>query len=934
MAATDPRPAEGATDRPQTGAGLLGRLSIPGRLVLLAAVLLAALVGSNAYLSRELSGNVQTLVEEAALVSALTTAHAATRAFGELKYWLVDLAVSLLLRAEDEARAAAARLDQHLAVLADHDRDAVAAIREGVARLTEQGMRAVDAYTDDQRVVGNALMAQARIHIQDVDQRLEALVARLEAEAVARSNESIRNTRATLDLSKVFLALASVAGLLLTIVVLRSITVPLGRLVDTMSAITGGRLEVEIPATGHDEIGQMAHTLALFRDSQLERRRLAAERAGAEAELRRAQTRLSEALEASSEGFALYDADDRLVVFNSTYRELYAGVDVAIEPGTRYEDIIRGAACAGLIPDARDGVDAWVADRLRRRGRSTAPYEQQRAGGRWLKISERRTEDGGVVGVLTDITELKRREAQLAELVEQIEHARDEAMAASRAKSRFLASMSHELRTPLNAIIGYSEMLLEEAEDLGYPELRGDLEKIRSAGRHLLLLINDVLDLSKIEAGRMELFLEGFDVGHMIEEVAALVQPLMRRNENRFEVLRDGALGTMHSDQTKVRQTLFNLLSNAAKFTRQGQVTLAVRRVADASGDRLEFRVSDTGIGMTDEQLGRLFQAFSQADASTARDYGGTGLGLAITRHFCEMLGGSVTVQSEPGRGSIFTVTLRADCAGDAPQAPRPVEPAPAAEPAGTVLVIDDERAAHELLAEELVRAGYRVTHAYGGRAGLEMAAEQRPDLITLDIIMPEMDGWSVLRALKADPELRHIPVILVTMLGDRDMGFALGASDFITKPPDHEALLAALQRFRHGNAAGTVLVADDDAQTRAMFRRILEREGWHVAEARDGDEVLAILERSPPGLVLLDLMMPGTDGFEVLERMHRDVRWKGIPVVVVTARDLTREQTEWLGDRAARVLQKGAYDRGELFGLVHGMLGNCSRGRTELKEP
>jgi signal transduction histidine kinase/CheY-like chemotaxis protein len=538
---------------------------------------------------------------------------------------------------------------------------------------------------------------------------------------------------------------------------------------------------------------------------------------------------------------------------------------------------------------------------------------------------------------------LQRLNDRLEELVRQrtgeLAAARDEAVRASQAKSDFLASMSHELRTPLNAIIGIAELLRDDAEDLGQSDLLEPLERIHRAGNHLLNLINEILDLSKIEAGKMDVFVEEFDVPTMLAEVEAVARPLMARNANTFEVRRAPDLGTMRSDQTKVRQNLFNLISNAAKFTKQGRVTLDVRRApGKGDGEWLQFRVSDTGIGMTPAQIAKLFQAFGQAEASTTRNYGGTGLGLAITKHFCRMLGGDVTVESEHGRGSTFTLTLparhdeQAEHPGQA-AAPGVVDPGMPAGRAGTVLVIDDEQAVHALLERELAGRGYRVVHAAGGREGLRLAREARPDAITLDVIMPEFDGWAVLRELKADPELREIPVVLVTILGDREMGYALGAADYLIKPIDTGALLRVLGRFRTAEGRAEVVVVDDDAATRDLLRRTLGRKGWTVAEAEDGYQALALLERStpPPAVVLLDLMMPGMDGFQVLEAMRRSEAWRDVPVVVVTAKDLTREERVWLRTNAEEVFHKGSYDRRELIAVVHDLI---ARGVSVAGEP
>jgi signal transduction histidine kinase/CheY-like chemotaxis protein len=529
---------------------------------------------------------------------------------------------------------------------------------------------------------------------------------------------------------------------------------------------------------------------------------------------------------------------------------------------------------------------------------------------------------------------------RLEELVRQrtgeLADARDEAVRASQAKSDFLASMSHELRTPLNAIIGYSEMLLE-AEDAGPEDLKPDLEKIRGAGKHLLSLINDILDLSKIEAGKMDVFIEEFDVATMLAEVEAVARQLMAKNANTFEVRRAPDLGAMRSDQTKVRQNLFNLISNAAKFTKQGRITLDVRRApGQGGGEWLEFRVSDTGIGITPAQMAKLFQAFGQADAATTRNYGGTGLGLAITKHFCRMLGGDVTVESEHGRGSTFTLTLparRDERARHRVPGAGIAGPGMPAGQAGTVLVIDDEPAVHALLERELTGRGYRVAHAGGGREGLRLARALRPDAITLDVIMPEFDGWAVLRELKADPELREIPVVLVTILGDREMGYALGAADYLIKPIDTEALLRVLGRFRTADGRAEVVVVDDDPATRDVLRRTLARGGWTVVESEDGYGALALLERStpPPAVVVLDLMMPGIDGFQVLEAIRRSEAWREVPVVIVTAKDLTRDELVWLRTNAEEVFHKGSYNRRELIALVHELI---ARGVSIAGEP
>ncbi|MGD2147752.1 MAG: GAF domain-containing protein [Anaerolineae bacterium] len=522
---------------------------------------------------------------------------------------------------------------------------------------------------------------------------------------------------------------------------------------------------------------------------------------------------------------------------------------------------------------------------------------------------------GMLIATYHDITELKRAERALRE-------AKAAAEAANRTKSTFLANMSHELRTPLNAIIGYSEMLMEDAEDEGLDALYADLDKIHGSGLHLLALINDVLDLSKIEAGRMELYLETFDVAPMLEEVVTTVQPLVERNDSRLELRAAGDLSTLHGDLTKVRQSLFNLLSNAAKFTEGGTVTLEAFRDAVDGRDWLTFRVRDTGIGMTSEQMGRLFEAFSQADASTGRRYGGTGLGLVITRRFCQMMGGDVTVESEHGVGSTFTIRLPATATPPAAGAPAVEAPIPElVEGASTVLVIDDDPIVRDMVQRFLSREGFRVVTAPGGEAGLDLARELRPDAITLDVLMPGMDGWAALASLKADPNLSEIPVIMLTIVDDRNMGYALGAADYITKPIDREQLVAVLERHSQVASPRLVLVVEDEAATRELLRRVLEAEGWSVAEAENGRVALDRVAEQRPDLILLDLMMPEMDGFEFMDELHQREGWGRIPVVVVTAKDLSAADRLRLDGCVHKILEKGAYAREDLLAEVRDLV-------------
>lgn len=481
--------------------------------------------------------------------------------------------------------------------------------------------------------------------------------------------------------------------------------------------------------------------------------------------------------------------------------------------------------------------------------------------------------------------------------------------------------MSHELRTPLNAIIGYSEMLQEEAEDAGQNALIPDLHKINAAGKHLLALINAVLDLSKIEAGKMELYVETFNIAQLTDDVVAIVRPLVDKNTNTLALRRANDLGTIRADQTKVRQALFNLLSNAGKFTQHGTITLDIARIMGDGGDWITFAVTDTGIGMTREQMAKLFQEFSQADASTTRKYGGTGLGLAISRRFAQMMGGDITVVSEAGKGSTFTLKLPADVHSSDAQPTQPADES-AAPHAGqnVVLVIDDDPVMRDLLRRFLSKEGFAVESAANGQEGLSLAKHVRPAAIVLDVMMPDMDGWTVLEALKADPDVADLPVIMLSMVDDKNVGYALGASDYLTKPVDRDRLAATLRKYRH-DASGTVLVVDDDALSRQRLRMLLEHEGIAVAEAPNGRAALERVAEQLPTLIVLDLMMPEMDGFAFVAELRKHDQWRTIPVVVVTAKDVTPDDRRRLGNQVEQIVQTNGENQEALFANIRALL-------------
>jgi signal transduction histidine kinase/DNA-binding response OmpR family regulator len=777
----------------------------------------------------------------------------------------------------------------------------IVAAREIELNAAEEGRR----FTEE----NSALSTQ-------LSKAVEALVD-ASKQGIATATEK---TQSVQNLGRLGLAVVVVLSLISSVLigwfyVGRNIVARLTALSERMLTLAQGDLKSPLPHGGTDEIGRMAEALGVFRATAVEMEETNLK------EIREARARLTEAIETISEGFSLYDADDRLIVFNSHYKELFAAHADALVLGTTFETILRTATERGEIKDADGRPDAWIEERLAHHHAPSSTHLQRRSDGRWIQVSERKTANGGVVGIYADITELKQREAELAA-------ARDAADAANQTKSSFLANMSHELRTPLNAIIGYSEILQEDAADKDDKGSIEDLQRIEDAGRHLLGLINNILDLSKIEAGKMDVFIEPVDIQALLKEVLSIVKPLADKSENAVEVICPADVGSFRSDQTKVKQCLLNLMSNANKFTSKGTLTLSVAREANS---QICFRVSDTGIGMTEEQLGRLFEVFSQADTSTTKRFGGTGLGLAITKHFCTILGGDVTVESTPGKSTTFIIRLP-----DQAVAPAAVEqPAPAvaaADGRATVLVVDDDPSVRDLLAKTLEKEGYRVIAAGNGVEALALARQHRPQAITLDVLMPQMDGWSALKELKADAALRDIPVIMVSVLNERGMAIPLGAADFVTKPVDRQRLTAILREHCAGPSGASILVVEDDLPTREALCRSLESMGYTAHNAVNGRTGLDWLAKHPaPSLILLDLMMPEMDGFEFLRELRKQPAFANVPVIVVTAKELTEEDARILSGQTEGIIAK---DQTYLTELAAAVRGRVARHPAREAEP
>ena len=554
-------------------------------------------------------------------------------------------------------------------------------------------------------------------------------------------------------------------------------------------------------------------------------------------------------------------------------------------------------------------------------------------------------DSAGVVVFGKDITRRRRAEVDLVS-------AKNEAEAANRAKSQFLANMSHELRTPLNSVIGFANILLKNKKQNLKSSDIGFLERIQVNGKHLLALINEILDLAKIESGRMELDLLTVDIGRLAQEALALVEGQIRSREGDVEVRIEGPETTeeIETDPAKLKQVIVNLVGNALKFTESGEVVLRID-IDEATGRPATISVSDTGIGIPEERQGAIFEAFQQAEAGTARQFGGTGLGLAISRSMCLLMGYELTVQSEMGEGTTFSIVFPslASSEGSAQASPSALQeetPRPDGEEgeastngsiaadddvevgvgserrsparndkgrseAGSkvknykVLVIDDDPDSLVLMEDYLADFGCEVLQASSGVVGLEMAMTHKPDLVTLDLHMPDLDGWEVLRRLKADPDVSHIPVVIASVAANEGRGKLFGAVDLLTKPIERSDLLRVLWRQLVNQHGRRVLLVDDDPEIQALLTSTLAVDDLDVHCVENGEEALLFLQRDTPAAVLLDLRMPVMNGFEFLDRMRESRYHKGLPVIAITVKRLTPKEETQLADKASAVVIK-----------------------------
>ena len=483
--------------------------------------------------------------------------------------------------------------------------------------------------------------------------------------------------------------------------------------------------------------------------------------------------------------------------------------------------------------------------------------------------------------------------------------------------------MSHELRTPLNAILGYGEMLYEDCEDLGYDDLLPDLKKITSSGTHLLSLINNILDLSKIEAGKMELFVTSFEIENMVQTIKDVSEPLAAKNDNGFIINLDGAMGSMSQDETKLRQCLTNFLSNGFKFTKNGTVTLDVKSRMNGDVEFIDFAVIDTGAGMSPEGVAKVFEEYTQAERSTSANYGGTGLGLPISKKFAEMMGGDVVVTSEEGVGSVFTMSVPRECPEYSEDE---VESSVINldDQDNLVVLVDDDVAMHDLIKRTISKLNLTLLGATNSEKGMELIREVKPKLILLDVLMPGRDGWSLLKECKTDQELKDIPVIMISQLNQSNLASSLGANDYLTKPIDRTHFINTLKRILGADTKNQkVLVIDDDKDVRELLSRLLKDAGYRPIDARDGKEGLE-RTKDEPALIILDLEMPRMDGFEFLDNYIKDVPdEKRAPVLVFSGKDLTDVQEDLLKERVIGLVKKDDVSMDKLSQMIQGIIKN-----------
>jgi len=650
-----------------------------------------------------------------------------------------------------------------------------------------------------------------------------------------------------------------------------------------------------------DAAGRVVWAIVAFSDTT--------ERKRAETELRSSEERARLIVDAAYDAFVAIDSDSVITAWNRQAETVFGWsreeaigqrlVETIIPP--QYRDAHRRGLAHFLATGEGPVLGRAIEITALRRSGEEFPVELAI----WpLRLGDRHSFNA----FLRDITERRRAE-------EELRRAKAAAEAANYAKSDFLAKMSHELRTPLNSIIGFSEMLLDQTFGQLNDKQQRYVTNVLTSGQNLLNLINDILDLSKVEAGHMELVLSEVDVGTAFSEVQTIVATLVHKKHLSLELEVEEGLPPLRADLGKFKQVLYNLLSNAIKFTPEGgSIRAAAHRASEIDaregGQWIEMSVADTGIGLRPEDQERIFGEFEQVDSGYTRNQEGTGLGLSLSRKLVELHGGWIWVESELGKGSVFRFVLPfAQSAGTRDDQP-PEAQIQGSEGGPLILVVEDDKPARELLAQQLANAGYRIAHATTGEQAVALAKELQPAGITLDILLPDGDGLNVLAQLKSLPGTRDIPVIVVSITEHQELGLSLGAMDWVVKPLNRSDFLAAVRRafaWHGNNATATVLVVDDEPPTVELLTDMLSSQGYRVLSASDGRQGIEVARAERPDLIVLDLLMPETTGFEVVRELRMHPESREIPILIFTVKDLSPEERERLRGSVQAIVTKGA---------------------------